>query len=365
MSFMETSLGANLATAALALVALTLAAPDYPQRAVKILDAWALAFFRWLAQRSGQVFLNAGRAAANLPGRVAPGACYWRDCFARSWNGRAEIAGFIAAILAGALLILPFWLALHVESRSNRLALEVVFGSTGTQETASRANIFGMPQDAAPAPGSAEDAGIAQVSAFLIRPFDSLWRTELGPMAIGLAALQGALGLVLFWKMGISVLRVTPLLMARERPLPFAVFLLLDVVIALLAGIRGFAITSNSWSGALLSASLGLTMPWAMAYSLHFIVEAPSALLGLATVFVQILILLVVGLSALLVPVVVVITVLAILGIATLAVLAGWGLTLPIRLIIWCGEAVHRIYTKLSGAVLHLAPKLRARGEAL
>jgi hypothetical protein len=117
----------------------------------------------------------------------------------------------------------------------------------------------------------------------LVKLFAKLWEEQFGFLAIGLAGLQGAFGIVLLWGMGTErPLRLRLVALFRERPLLTMLFGMLNIALAILAGNRGSELTLHgNWQlVTIISVLLALTMSWILALSTHYWFECVAACLG-------------------------------------------------------------------------------------
>jgi hypothetical protein len=117
-----------------------------------------------------------------------------------------------------------------------------------------------------------------------------LLRHGLWFIALGLAALQAAGGVILLWDFrGVEPLEITPWGLLRKRPMPFLCFIVLNIALAMLAGLGGaeFSPGSIAWAiPASIAAALALVLPWLATYMLHYLLQSASECLGPVTAIV-------------------------------------------------------------------------------
>ncbi|MFZ0319935.1 MAG: hypothetical protein WAL56_12495 [Candidatus Sulfotelmatobacter sp.] len=127
---------------------------------------------------------------------------------------------------------------------------------------------------------------IQDLATQMLDPFKTLWKADLGVMATGLAIVQAALGLIFLWEIPAGKsLASLPGEFFRLRPISFSLFLLLDLGLGLLAGMRGYELGTGSspWIPTVISSVVGIVMPWVDAYLLHLFLECSSDFFGPAS----------------------------------------------------------------------------------
>jgi hypothetical protein len=197
------------------------------------------------------------------------------------WQNRGfagNLGRFAGALLLSGVLLGLAVIASFVDVKAMAPALTAMYGRPTTARAATLA--FTEPSDDQPvgssavlpkvnAPSPLKGFG-ERVAADMVR----LWTDEPnGQFAVGIAAVQASFGLVLlngFPLAGLLVL--TPAKIYRARPMLSILFMILNLGLAALAAFRGFELSpGDHWVvPCMVSASIGLGMPWVMAYSLHF-----------------------------------------------------------------------------------------------
>src|SRR5262249_27744657 len=123
-------------------------------------------------------------------------------------------------------------------------------------------------------------------------------------LAIALAGLQGALGMVLLWRIGADEgVLVRPLRLLKERPLLTSCFLLFNLALALLAANRGFELSPNgvNWIlPALISGAIALVMPWVLTFMQHYLIECLADCLSMTKTITLLTALVTIGIGAML-----------------------------------------------------------------
>lgn len=233
---------------------------------------------------------------------MGSGSCAWA---ARGYKG--DFKSISLRIMAVPLLALIFLFALYANSRAMLTGLEQIFppsaakaeGIIGSMEPASQeqtseftrlSNLQQVPPRSSEEKQNDGDGhGPVQLLSGAIKAFSALWKeNSLGFMAVGLAAIEGALGFILLWNISTDqVLGMKIRTLFHERPILFSCFIGLDIALGFLAANRGFESgpEESVWIPALLSALMGLLMPWAMAYTLHLLFESVADCFGPAAAF--------------------------------------------------------------------------------
>ena len=232
----------------------------------------------------------------------------------RIWRRRGhegDLKGLCRKAFACPFLLVFFWFALYADAMAILSGLPLIFSSGHSQQVGAIGSLYAADPESAGSPSKAanESAGvqsrgteesqgtsryiflrIKSVATLVLNPFKKVWEgTDLGFMAIGLAAVQAALGLVFLWEIPTEQsLANRPREFLGQRPIPFSCFLVFDLGLGLLAGYRGFELGTGEsiWMPAALSCVIGLVMPWIEAYMLHLFFECASDWLGPVTAFV-------------------------------------------------------------------------------
>jgi hypothetical protein len=172
-------------------------------------------------------------------------------------------------------LLLP---GVYTEAKSTKVGLSLTL--PGTADPNGSGHLHGLlrsRQNPAPRPEPQVPAGSAAVVVM-----DWIREIRRGDeflfMALGLAALETALGAILLSGLeGADALRISLPALFRARPIVTFFFLAMDAALTLLAAIRGFEMspdTVNWVLPTLAAALLAALMPWLLGYTLHFAVES-------------------------------------------------------------------------------------------
>lgn len=225
-------------------------------------------------------------------GRVKPCAeMIWR---VKGCGG--TLRQFALKVVVIPVLSVAFISALLAGSRAVVLGLDLIFGvgesqTSDAQDDTILGNILMAHGEASAAqawPVTSSKPAVHPIQDLIRnfgRSFGTVWAEKLGFMAIGLAGLQGACGLVLLWGSSTDeAVRIRPLHLLKERPLLTGCFVVLDFALALLAANRGYELSqgANWLTPSLISGLLGIVLPWVMALTLHFAIECAADCLSIA-----------------------------------------------------------------------------------
>lgn len=263
--------------------------PHRAQAAHRRVSAWLEAFRVWLAHLTRLAVASLPRLWSSLRKQCSD----WNKIIwaAKGYEGNLRL--FALRVLAVPLLQLAVIFAFYAEAQTIVRGLNPTFGVESTHQ-AGQPSLLSSLMNAAPPHVEEKDGPrtdtpnmIWRVGRALTDKFAALWNEEqLGFLAIALASLQGAFGIVLFWQMGVERplrLRLLPLL--QERRLLTVCFLVLNLALAVLAANRGFELSPDRmhWMmPSLVSAAIALVMPWIMTYSQHYALESAVDCLGVA-----------------------------------------------------------------------------------
>ncbi|MCC6585371.1 MAG: hypothetical protein IT168_01520 [Bryobacterales bacterium] len=214
------------------------------------------------------------------------------------WNAKGY-TGNLSQLAIYALLI-PLLVgasvaAFYAEARTMVLGLDLLFGAETNPAADSSIGLMAglLPLTSETTADAVQHAGFVSR---LSGGFASLWAEKLGFLAISLAGLQGAFGIVLLWRFnGDAAVRLRLFAVLRERPLVTATFLLLDVALSLTAANRGYelsSITTNWVLPTVISATIALAIPFILSFATHYAIEISGICLGLAVTVALILALL-------------------------------------------------------------------------
>ena len=125
---------------------------------------------------------------------------------------------------------------------------------------------------------------IAKEALRFVESFDNLWSEKLGFLALALAGLEGAFGIVLLWGFGAEQpVALRPGTLLKARPLLTACFLIMNLALAVLAAYRGYELSPSrmNWlMPTMVSAAIALVMPWILTFTLHYAIECAADCLG-------------------------------------------------------------------------------------
>jgi hypothetical protein len=260
---------------------------------VQRLVEWMQGYLSWLV-------LTALYLAASVAGCWRWLLDRWLRCARPVWQAKG-FAGNLQQFALRLILVAPLQLAmvfaLYADASMIVRGLNPIFGIESRRSAGDAAgsgfvgSLLGLGGKPAPRDAALEvppAAGFArQVFDQLKTGFATLWKEEeLGFLAISLACLQAAMGVVLLWQMGLTQplgLRLRTLW--RERPLLTGCFLTLDLALGVLAACRGFQLSPEAMSGAapaVVSGLLGIVTPLILAFTQHYAVECAADCLGVA-----------------------------------------------------------------------------------
>ena len=201
---------------------------------------------------------------------------------------KGDYKGFALHMLQWPILVVLILPAIYTEAMLIRGGLTQIqpasSGEVGAMSSSGllatiKASTEGSAQPSEPATTSATTGSSSRISS-LIRTTQDLWqRDQFLFMALGLAALQAAFGVIVLRGMGEEALRVSFVALLRARPLPVFFFLLLDSAMTLLAANRGFESSPDTVNWAMptiIAAMIAAVMPWILAYVLHYAMESFS-----------------------------------------------------------------------------------------
>ncbi len=200
----------------------------------------------------------------------------------KGFNG--DLKRFTAQLIKSPIFWMLFVVCLYADARAVYSGLPMVFE---TQNSAVPAPT-GLTAAFEPTVDDEQGASRTQTphaSAGVGGYLRSLWLDGmLWIIALGISAMQAGIGLVLF--SGIEELRLLETgfwALARLRPIPFFSFASLTMALALLALLRGREhgpLGSDLRLPATIAGLIAFSVPWIMAYVLHFAVESTADCLG-------------------------------------------------------------------------------------
>jgi hypothetical protein len=137
---------------------------------------------------------------------------------------------------------------------------------------------------------ASQASGIRQIfknEAFkFIKSFETFQDQTLGFLALALAVLEGAFGVVLLWGLGLEKpLQLRLWHLFRERTVLTSCFLVLSFAMGALAAYRGYELSPSSMNWILptiVSCAIASVVPWILAFTLHYAIESAAELLGVA-----------------------------------------------------------------------------------
>ena len=204
-----------------------------------------------------------------------------------------------------ACIVLPvlFWFSLYCDAVAVRSAAPLVFPqdrsrtsapvvlSNGTSIAPSSSNeekpmAAGPESEAHPSHWTKILGLLGKIAMLVVSPFIELWGLPYGILSVGISAMQAAAGWMCYWRYPPEMAlgkRLKELL--NQRPIPFGVFLVLDIGVAILATFRGieFGLGTNVWVPGPVAGAIGLVTPWIQALLLHLFLECTSDLLAMAS----------------------------------------------------------------------------------
>lgn len=239
--------------------------PERARQAMDLLFTWMKMFQGWFI---GAV--KAVGAAFMLLFRHQTGWLKKAFCIARNAVGcTGSMKSFALVGLTWPCLTILFWLAFIGDARCNLAALDLIFDADAVEASG-----------IGPVPGvSAAPTATGIRASWAIAPVVSIWQRPLGPVAIGLAAMQGMFGIVLFWGLGKEVIRTKSRSLIRERFFATLCFVVLNMAIAALAGYRAYELSPVAvpWVvPTLIAACLGWVMPSIQAFAFHYLLDSLS-----------------------------------------------------------------------------------------
>jgi hypothetical protein len=179
-------------------IALTIVAPDHPREAIRVLDAACKAIGALLVRLVDGATVHATSAVGRAGVELAGARLRLEHGVVAVWEARVRVAKWIWAVAAGIVLLAPYVFSVYLDARAIEWGFEVVFGSAVVDQRPVASHLFS--DDPAVAAAATPEAAIARIP--LLQPLAMMASRELGQMALGLAVLQGALGLFLFWRAG-------------------------------------------------------------------------------------------------------------------------------------------------------------------
>jgi hypothetical protein len=261
----------------------------------------------WLAARLKQIRACLVAVALKMTSRIcrlwnwlfengrAPVKALWA---ARGFSG--NLRTFAMSNLLWPLLMVASVYAFYAESRTIVQALNPLFGVEETQENTGASAILGelvsQSPEAPVVPQQETNSGrrivrvlvdsIEKEVRLLVQSVETLMEEKLGFLAIALAGLEGAFGVVLLWRMGADqplVLRPVALLCAR--PVLTVCFLVMNISLGVLAAYRGYELSPSDMNWIMptvVSAGIATVMPWILTFTLHYSLECAGDCLGVA-----------------------------------------------------------------------------------
>ncbi len=210
---------------------------------------------------------------------------------ARGFTG--NLRDFAARTLWTPLLVAATIYSLYADARTIVQALNPLFG---VQESQARYGVGGILAEIMPAGhdvASQPEQGptgktalqiVAKGALHFVESFENLSGEKLGFLALALAGLEGAFGIVLLWGFGAdeSVV-VRPVALLKARPLLTACFLTLNLALGVLAAYRGYELSPSGMNWlmpTMVSAAIALVMPWILTFTLHYAIECAADCLG-------------------------------------------------------------------------------------
>jgi hypothetical protein len=236
--------------------------------------------------------------------RFAASVCWlsnWLGDFGRRWVGpiwaargfTGDLRDFATKTLLTPLLLAATIYAFYAEARTIVQALNPLFGveeSDGSYRAGSvlegiMPGYQNVPLQPEQEPKSKTALQILEKEAVhFFKSFETLSDEKLGFLALALAGLEGAFGILLLWRMGADqpvVLR--PIALLKGRPLLTACFLIMNLALGVLAAYRGYELSpiGMNWiMPTVVSAAIALVMPWILTFTLHYSIESAADCLG-------------------------------------------------------------------------------------
>lgn len=264
---------------------------DLTERAAQV-TAWLARFRAWLVL---------------VAVKMATSVCWlwnWlRDVAGRRvepiWAARGfagDLRDFAVRALLTPLLLIASIYAFYAEARTVVQALNPLFGVEEVQanygigsvlgETATGENNVSQPSTESAKSETFLHIFKKDVLRF-VDSFEALWSEKMGFLAIALAGLEGAFGIVLLWRMGAEqpvVLR--PLALLKARPIVTTCFLTLNTALGVLAAYRGYELSPSGMNWVMptiVSAAIAMVMPWILTFTLHYCLECAADCLGVTS----------------------------------------------------------------------------------
>jgi hypothetical protein len=188
------------------------------------------------------------------------------------------------------VLILASVMVFYADARMIQISLGLVFSAESSNPSpAHGGSFFGnlVPFEPSRADSMNPEATEASHRTFASRlvgiidrtmdSFERLSEEPFGFAALGIAGLQGAFGIVMFFGINaMELVRLHPAQLLRERPLLTTLFLLLTLALAAMAAMRGYQLSPtdlNPWTPAILAGLISLALAPMMALCAHCAVE--------------------------------------------------------------------------------------------
>lgn len=272
----------------IALLVMFSACRERADGALKRLTLWLVTFRNWLITVALVAKASTVQLCTWLQKRCVPWIQpVWQ---AKGFNG--NLRDFALRVLMVPLLSASLALAFYADASTIVRGLNPLFGIETSQGSNSPdSGIVGnlmkaggrqrVDESTLEPKSAAASSSLRQLLTHLARAYEALWSGEkLGFLAIALACLQAAFGIVLLWRMGFDQpLRVRPLALLGERPLVMSCFVILNIALSVLAANRGFELSPDAMNWVMpsvVSGGIALVMPWILAYSLHYAIECSA-----------------------------------------------------------------------------------------
>ena len=216
----------------------------------------------------------------------------------RGFSG--DLRDFAVSNLLGSLLLIASVCAFYAEARTIVQALNPLFGVEEAQDNTGAGAIMDelvpVHEEVSVAPQQTNDDkriarslldSIEKELTLLVGSVETLMEEKLGFLAIALAGLEGAFGVVLLWRLGTDrpiVLR--PLALLCARPVVTICFVIMNITLGVLAAYRGYELSPSglNWiMPTVVSAGIATVMPWILTFTLHYSFECAGDCVGVVS----------------------------------------------------------------------------------